>query len=154
MGGVTGYICTVLRLALFAFAFLLAPPSFATGLGLRRAAIDVAHDNSSVVTMRWAAGRSGFSRVLLSQSAGLVIVFPNHFSTLASCRRSHGMGKAPVVAGCLELGLSAHVKMKNRLHRKRKQFAFQTTAMAVTVAVPATDSLHQNFNTAHSGRCL
>ena len=110
----------MLPLVLSAFASLLAPPIAPTGLGLRQAAIEVAHDHSTVIVTRPTAGRPGFSRVLISQSAGMAIVVPDHFSTLASCRRSHGMRKAPVVAGCLRLGLPAHVKMKSRLHREKE----------------------------------
>ena len=118
-GGVTGYISTVLPRVPFAFASPLAPVNAPIGLGMRQAVIDCDHDHPTAVITRSTASRVGFSRVLISQSAGLVIVIPDHFPTLASCRRSHGMRKAPVVAGCLRLGLSVHVKMKNRLHRDK-----------------------------------
>ena len=102
-----------------AIASPLAPVNAPFGLGLRQAVIDYAHNHSSAVITRPTAARAGFTRVLISQSAGLVIVVPDHFSTLASYRRSQGMRKAPVVAGCLRLGLPVHVKMKNRLHRDK-----------------------------------
>ena len=110
----------MLPLVLSASASPLAPPIAPTGLCLRQAAIDVAHDHFTAVVTRPTAGLPGFSRVLISQSARLVSVVPDHFSTLASCQRSHGMRKAHVVAGCFRLGLSAHVKMKNRLQREKE----------------------------------
>ena len=78
--------------------------------------IRIAHEHLTTVITRSTLGHPVFLRALVSESAGLVVVVPDHFSTLASCLRPHGMRKAPIVLGCLRLGLSAHVKMKNRLH--------------------------------------
>ena len=63
----------------------LSPPNASSGLCLRQAAIDMAHGHPTVVVTRPTAGRPGLLRVMICQSAGLVVVVPDHFSTLASC---------------------------------------------------------------------
>ena len=95
-----------------AFASRLEPPIAPTGLGLMQATIDVAHDHSTVVVTRPTAGRPGFSRVLISQSAGLVIVV--HVGELLTPpRHANGTRSRGVPP-------TGHVKMKNRLHREKE----------------------------------
>ena len=84
-GGVIGYVCTVVPRVPSAFVSPLSPAIAPIGPGLRQAVIDCAHDDSTAVVTRPIAVRAGFVRVLTSQSAGLVIVPRDHFSTLASC---------------------------------------------------------------------
>ena len=75
----------MLPLVLVASVPPLSPPNASTGLCLGQAAINMAHDHPTVVVTRPTAGRPSFLRVLISQSAGLVVVVPDHFSTLVSC---------------------------------------------------------------------
>ena len=49
------------------------------------------------------------------------------------------------------VGLSAHIKIKNRLHREKEASCSPDYSYGCDCAVPATDILHQNFDTAYRG---
>ena len=66
----------------------------------------------------------------------------------ALCQCTHGKDK---ISGWAGGPVCSCKNEKQTAHGKGSNVQSRTTAMAVTAAVPATDSLHQNFNTACRG---